>query len=202
MKAKFLTIATIFTLALGTVTNTFAADKNKPAEEVSTTLTNVATINKIEIRGNVQVFVSDGPADQVKVYNRYYAESALVQNQNGTLRIASYNAKKLVVWVTASDLRAIEAYDNSEVKSFGNLSKIDLNVTLNNSASAQLDVNAYRANVTVNDRAKANVAGTISDYVLNRDQSATVNNANLVTVNRVEKVQNASVAAKNELAIL
>src|ERR1700761_3600300 len=151
MKTKFITLATIASLILGIGTTTFAADKDSAAKnnEVSTVLTNVSRITKIEVRGNVQLFVSDNEADQVKVYNKYYQESALVQNQNGVLRISSYTDQKLVVWVKASDLRAITAYDNAEVKSFGTLSPIELTVSLHNNASAQLNLDAYSANVTV-----------------------------------------------------
>jgi phage gp45-like len=200
MKAKFLTIATIFTLALGTVTTTFASTNNN--EEVATVLTNVSQINKIEIRGNVQLFVSDGSADQVKVYNRYYAESAMVQNDNGVLRIASYNAKTLVVWVTAADLRNITAYDNAEVKSFGNLSKIDLEVNLHNNASAQLNLDAFKANITLNDRAKADLTGNVTDYTLTHDQSTSLNQSNLVAVNKADKTTNKFTPAKEDLATL
>jgi hypothetical protein len=204
MKTQILTIATIFTLALGTVTSSFAADKKAAAaqEEVSTTLTNVSQINKIEIRGNVQLFVSDGAADQIKVYNRYYAESAMVQNENGVLRIASYNAKKLVIWVTAADLRSISAYDNAEVKSFGNLSKIDLDVRLYNNASATLNLDAYKASITVNDRAKADLTGNVNEYTLIHDQSATVNHSSLVANQKTDITTNRFSAAKTELATL
>ncbi|RWY57016.1 GIN domain-containing protein [Mucilaginibacter gilvus] len=201
MKTTFLTIATIFTLAIGTVTTSFAAANNNQ-EEVATVLTNVSQINKIEIRGNVQLFVSDGIADQVKVYNRYYAESAVVKNENGVLCIASYNAKTLVVWVTAADLRSISAYDNAEVKSFGNLSKIDLDVNLYNNASAKLNLDAFKANITVNDHAKADVTGNVSEYNLVRDQSATVNNTDLASISKTEKITNRFTPAKAELAIL
>ncbi|RWY49330.1 GIN domain-containing protein [Mucilaginibacter gilvus] len=201
MKTTFLTIATIFTLAIGTITTSFAAANNNP-EEVATVLTNLSQINKIEIRGNVQLFVSDGTADQVKVYNRYYAESAVVKNENGVLRIASYNAKTLVVWVTAADLRSISAYDNAEVKSFGNLSKIDLDVNLYNNASAKLNLDAFKANITVNDHAKADVTGNVSEYNLVRDQSATVNNTDLASISKTEKITNRFTPAKAELAIL
>jgi hypothetical protein len=96
MKTKFITLATIASLILGIGTTTFAADKDSAAKnnEVSTVLTNVSRITKIEVRGNVQLFVSDNEADQVKVYNKYYQESALVQNQNGVLRISSYTDQK------------------------------------------------------------------------------------------------------------
>jgi len=203
MKTQFLTIATIFTLALGTVTSTFAAVNNNNNGEVSTTLTNVSKINKIELHGNVELFVSDGSADQVKVYNKYYSESALVQSQNGVLRISSYTDKKLVVWVTANDLQTIVANDNSTVKSFGTLDRLDLDVTLNNTASADLNLDAYKANINVNDRAKANISGTVNDYNLTQDQSATVNHSNLAAVNRSKTVTNKFVKAdQTELAIL
>jgi hypothetical protein len=200
MKAQILTIATIFTLALGTVTSTQAAVKNNN-DEVSTTLTNISHINKIEVYGNVELFVSDGTADQVKVYNKYYAENALVQSKDGVLRISSYNKKRLVVWVTANDLRSITANDNAEVKSFGNLSKIDLDVTLNNSASAKLNLDAYKANVTVNDRAKADLSGNVTDYSITHDQSATVNQSNVVAANVTSRVTNVK-ASRPEIAVL
>lgn len=203
MKTSVLTIATIFALALGTVTSTFASVTNNNNEEVSTVLTNVSKINKIELHGNVELFVSDGSADEVKVYNKYYAESALVQNQNGTLRISSYTDKKLVVWVKAADLQSIVANDNSSVKSFGSLQKLDLDVTLNNNSSADLNLDAYKASINVNDRAKANISGTVNDYNLVQDQSATVNHANLAAANRSKTVTNKFVKATvSELAIL
>lgn len=201
MKTTFLTIATIFTLALGTITSANASVNNNQ-EENSTTLTNVSKINKIEIYGNVELFVSDGTADQVKVYNKYYEESALVQSKDGVLRISSYGDKKLVVWVTANDLRAITANDNAEVKSFGNLSKIDLDVTLNNNASAKLSLDAYKANITVNDRAKADLSGNVTDYTISHDQSATVNHTNIIAGTTNNKVTNITKADRSELAIL
>lgn len=202
MKTSILTIATIFTLALGTVSSTFASVKNNN-DEVSTVLTNVNKINKIELHGNVELFVSDASADEVKVYNKYYAESALVQSENGTLRISSYNDKKLVVWVKAADLQTIIVNDNSTVKSFGSLDKLDINVTLNNNSSADLNLDAYKATINVNDRAKANISGTVNDYALVQDQSATVNHSNLAAVNRNKTVTNKFVKADvSELAIL
>ncbi|OJW14785.1 DUF2807 domain-containing protein [Mucilaginibacter sp. 44-25] len=202
MKTQFLTIATIVTLAVGTVTTAFATDNNINNEN-STTLTNVSKINKIELHGNVELYVSDGSADQVKVYNKYYAENALVQSQNGVLRISSYADQKLVVWVTANDLRSITAYDNASVKSFGDLSKIDLNVTLNNNATADLKLDAFKASINVNDRAKANISGVVNEYDLKHDQSATVNQTNLVAGNANKTITNKFVKANDaELAVL
>ena len=182
MKTKFLSFATIAAIVLGIGSTGFAATKNDSAvksSEVSTVLTNISKINKIEVRGNVELFVSDGANDQVKVYNRYYAESALVQNQKGVLRISSYSAQKLQVWVTAEQLSAITAYDNTEVKSFGKLSPIEMNITLHDNAYAKLDIDGYSANITLNNRAKADLAGNVSQCNLKYNYAATVNSTNL-----------------------
>jgi len=188
MKTTIITLATIATLALGLGNKSIAADKDGVANkaEVSTVLTTVNKISKIEVRGNVELYVSDGDADQVKVYNKYYEESALVQSQNGVLRISSYADQKLVVWVKSTDLRAISAYDNAEVKSFGKLSSIDLNVNLHNDASAKLNMNAYSATVTLADHAKADLSGTATDMTLKHDVATSVNKVNFTAVNMTE----------------
>jgi len=193
MKTITLSIVAFAVLALGSINATKAATIN---HEVSTTLTNVNNINKIEIHGNVELYVSDGNADQVKVYNHYYAESALVQSQNGVLRISSYSKDKLVVWVTANDLRSISAYDNAEVRSFGKLSEIGLDVNLYNNALANLNLDGYSATVNVNDKAKAELSGQVNDFALNYERSTTINQANLVTDHITKTVKNDSPARK------
>ncbi|MEO6981193.1 MAG: DUF2807 domain-containing protein, partial [Mucilaginibacter sp.] len=150
MKTQIITIFAALVLAFE-VTNSASAATAKNADNNYTVLTDVSAINKIEVRGNVQLYISDGSADQVKVYNKYYSQSALVQSKNGVLRITSYSADKLVVWVTANDLRAISAFDNSEVNSFGDISKIEFDVDLHNHASAKLNIDAFSASLTVND---------------------------------------------------
>src|SRR5215469_14137942 len=103
MKKVILSIFTIATLVIGTTNLTHAATLNNAS---AVTLTDVANINNLEIHGNVTVYISDASNDQVKVYNKYYSENALVQSKNGTLRISSYGAEKLIVWVSANDLRS------------------------------------------------------------------------------------------------
>ena len=174
MKTKVLTIAAIIALAFGTVNLSNAAPKKSNDAAI---VLSVSKINKIEVHGNVQVYVSDGSQDQVKVYNHYYSENALVQNENGTLRISSYKAEKLVVWVTANELQSISAYDNADVTSFGKLSEIELDVNLFNSASAKLNLDSYSANINVNDRAKAELTGTATECDVHYATTSTVNHA-------------------------
>jgi hypothetical protein len=186
MKTRITAIITMFIVVLGITKSTFAASANNATVTV---LTDISTVNKIEVHGNVELFISDGTTDQVKVYNKYYSESALVQSKNGVLRISSYTPEKLVVWVTANDLRSISAYDNAEVKSFGDISKIEFNVDLHDNSSAKLNLDAFNANVTLTDHAKADLSGTATEYNLTRNIATSVNNynfkANQFTENKV-----------------
>ena len=201
MKKSIVTIAIALAGVFGVGQSSFAATTGT---EEATTLAEVTKINKIEIHGNVELFVSDASTDQVKVYNQYYANNALVQDQNGVLRITSYASQKLVVWVSVSDLRKISAYDNAEVKSFGKLSAIELDVKLYNNAKAQLDLDSYSATITLNDRAKADLTGTVTTGIIRYDKSSYLNVTNLSAENVIKKVNfdMASFNCKRELASL
>ena len=180
MKTRIFSLIAIAAVVLGVSNTTLAATKDSAANnsEVSTVL-KVSKISKIEVRGNVELYITDGSDDQVKVYNRYYSESALIQNNNGTLRISSFADQRLVVWVKAEQLSSIAAYDNAEVKSFGKLSSIEMDVTLHDNAYAKLDLDGYSANITLNNRAKADLNGAVSQCNLKYDHSSTVNSTNL-----------------------
>lgn len=199
MKKSITTIAILVSILFGINQSGFAATRSN---EEATTLTEVSRINKIEVHGNVELYLSDGAADQVKVYNHYYGESALVQDQNGVLRISSYSAKKLVVWVTVSDLRDMKIYDNAEVKSFGKLSAIDLDVKLYNNASAQLNLDAYSANITLNGHAKADLTGEVTEGEVHYDRSSFLNTTNLAVAHLVKKINHIESICASELASL
>jgi len=196
MKTSVITIAALVALTFGTVNLSKAATKSD--DNAAVVLSNVSKINKIEIHGNVEVFVSNGTEDQVKVYNKYYSQNALVQSQNGTLRISSYTKDKLVVWVTANDLRSINVYDNADVKSFGKLTMIDLDVNLYNTSSATLDLDTYSTSVNVNDSAKANLTGTVDQCDLQYTAQATVNQSELKATNLNQVKQTVKPAQANQ----
>ena len=194
MKTSILSIAILFAVSFGLTESTNAASKNNV---VVTILGDISNVNKIEVHGNVELYISDGNTNNVKVYNQYYGESALVQNHNGVLRISSYKAEKLIVWVTANDLRSVSAYDNAEVKSFGNLSKIEFNVELHNNAKATLDLDTYSANISVADNAHVNLSGNAKVYNLTRSIGSTIVNNNF-KADHFTEAKVSIPAAKNE----
>jgi hypothetical protein len=199
MKTTLTAIATVLFMVLG-----FAniASANNAKNDAGIILTDISKINKIEVYGNVELYISSGPADQVKVYNRYYSENALVQSQKGVLRISSYKAEKLVVWVTANQLSAINAYDNAEIKSFGSLSGIELDVKLNNNASANLNLDTYSASITLSGNAKAELKGNTNEYSLTRNATSNVNSNGLAYAHATETLNKETRPRANDFATL
>ncbi|MCR8559350.1 DUF2807 domain-containing protein [Mucilaginibacter sp. BJC16-A38] len=177
MKTSLLTIAIAIATTFGFSKSTFAATGNNTEE--STVLTNVNNITEIEIHGNVELYLSSGDADRVKVYNKYYSDNALVQDENGVLRITSYTTQKLKVWVTVAQLQKLSVYDNADVRSFGKFSAIELDVKLYNTASAKLNMDAFTASVTLNDNTKAELMGNVNEGELKYSRAAYVNIDNL-----------------------
>jgi hypothetical protein len=118
------------------------------------------------------------------------------------LRISSFADQKLVVWVTAAQLTAISVYDNAEVKSFGKLSPIEMSITLHDNAYAKLDLDGYSADITLNNRAKADLTGNIKECNLKCDQSATVNSTNFAAEHVTKTVDGYSNSANQDIAVL
>jgi len=180
MKTRIITLITLVTV-LSTTSLTYAAAKTN--NDQITVIATESNINKIEASGNVEVYITNGDKDEVKVYDDYYAQNALVQDKDGVLRISSYTADKLVVLVTVADLRSITATDNASVKSDGTFSAIELDVKLDKNASAQLKLDVFAANITVTQGAKADLSGSVNDYDLNYSRSGKINSTELVAVN-------------------
>jgi phage gp45-like len=202
MKTRIVTLITLLTIVLSvTITKAATKDGNNNNTAVLVATNN---ISKIEASGNVEVYITNGDKDEVKVYDKYYEQNALVQDKDGVLRISSYTADKLVVLVTVSDLRAITASDNASIKSYGTLSAIDLSVTLNNNASAQLKLDAFAADFIVNNHATANLSGNVYDYSLAYSQTSTINKTNLTVVNSTVKntTKEAASLAQEKMASL
>ncbi|HWD89735.1 MAG TPA: DUF2807 domain-containing protein [Mucilaginibacter sp.] len=183
MKTKILSIIVLFAALTGFTTNTNAA---VAANSNLTVLNDIKAINSIEVRGNVELFISDNAGEEVTVYNKYYAHNALVQSKNGVLRISSYNNEKLIVWVNSQNLRSVSAYDNAEIKSFGNVAKIEFNIDLHDSAVAKLSFDSYSVRVTMRDNATAELSGRVEVFGMDRNTASMVISNGLTVGRNIE----------------
>nr|MBC7612573.1 DUF2807 domain-containing protein [Pseudopedobacter sp.] len=147
----------LFILIIVSGTQKVMASENNKA---LTVLNEKTPIHNIFAKGNVQVFISQGEEQEIKVGNNYYAQNALTQVEGGTLRISSFEKEKLTVWVTVKDLRSVEAYDHALVYSLNQFRAIDFKVTLGNQAVALLDVQAFDLTTDISDSSKLKLKGS------------------------------------------
>jgi hypothetical protein len=156
LKKGILAIAMIAIFTSTLSATTISASNEKKA---LTTISNAQKISKLEVKGNVNVFITQGSTNSVKVYDNYYSENAYIQNDNSTLRITSYGDTKLSVWVTVTELNEIEASDYAQVFSTNTINSLDLKITLNNHSSAKLDLDAYQLNTKIAGNANLELLG-------------------------------------------
>ena len=195
MKARILSIVALAAILSLTTKNIYAAAEKNDAYVV---LNDIKAINKIEVYGNVELFITSNMTEKVQVYNKYYSESALVQSRKGVLRISSYNNEKLIVWVSANDLRSVSAFDNAEVRSFGNVSNIEFSVDLHNNATAKLNLDVYNADITLKDNSKIELSGTANQLNIDRNINATLTDAGFTAEFATDHMIVAPVIAKND----
>lgn len=184
MKTTILTFATMLATVFG-ISNSALASAVKH-QKVSAVLPGASKINKIEVHGNVQLYVSDGTVDNVKIYGSNHKGGQLMFDNEGVLRISSYQAQKLVVWVTVTNLCSLAAYDNADVRSFGLLSAIELNIRVYDNASAELNLDVYQAYISLNGHAKADLAGNIDETELDDNSASFANTTNLISAHIVK----------------
>jgi len=168
---KNLFAATLTLVVLST--SAFAATDVK--EKNVTVLNQVKNINKVVVNGNVEVILVQSPTESVKVYDSYYSKNALVQQENGVLRISSFQKETLTVAVYVRDLSSIEAANNASVKTYGKVNFLSLAVTLTDHATADLNTNTLNLFTDVKDNANLKLSGETADYYAVLGKQAKIN---------------------------
>ena len=165
---NFIAAGITATVLLGTT----VAAKADIAPAKSTMLSSIKNINKIDISGNVELILIQDSEESVEVYNDYYANNALVQHENGALRISSFGTEKLTVVAHVKNLSAISAADQSTVKTYGKFDLLNLSIALKGQAKAAIDVNAVSVTTDISGNAKLNLSGsTEENYTQNASAS-------------------------------
>ncbi|TDQ09569.1 GIN domain-containing protein [Pedobacter metabolipauper] len=149
---------------LGTVP--FRSTAATPASESMTVLSSVKNIQKIVVTGNVDLILIQSAVENVKVYDNYYSNNALVQQQNGTLRISSFNSERLTVVAYVNNISSIDANENAQVRTIGKFNLINLNVVLKNNASANITSNTVNLFSSLDQTARLNLTGTTENHMV------------------------------------
>lgn len=160
-------IKNLIAVALTTVVLTSSAFASTDAQKNTNTVTvlnQVKNIKKLVVTGNVEVFIIQAPTESVKVYDSYYSKNALVQEEEGVLRISSFQKETLQVAVYVNNLSSIQASDNAVVKTFGKVSFLTLDVILKDKATADITANTVNLYTSVKDNASLKLSGTTEDH--------------------------------------
>lgn len=131
-----------------------------------TSLSAVKNINKIIVSGNVKLTLVQDAKESVKVYDNYYGKNALVQMQDGVLRISSFEKETLAVVVHVNNLSAVEAFNSSSIKTAGKFQLVNLDVTLHDQASADVTANTVSLYTSVTDQASLKLCGTADNHTV------------------------------------
>lgn len=158
---KTLFAATLTTIILGTASIAAIANENN---NNYTNITAVKNISKIKISGNVKLVLVQDATESIEIYDNYFAKNALVQQQNGELRISSFTATPLTVIAHVNNLSSIEASNISSVKTAGNFNLLNLDVVLNDNATADIKANTVNLNTSINGTSKLILSGTTESY--------------------------------------
>jgi hypothetical protein len=159
-------IKTLFAAALTTIilaTASVAANANENNSNY-TNITSVKNISKIKISGNVKLILVQDAKESVQVYDNYYAKNALVQQQDGELRISSFTKEPLTVIAHVNNLSTIEASNISSVKTAGNFNLLNLDVVLNDGATADIKANTVNLNTSINGASSLVLSGSTENY--------------------------------------
>lgn len=159
------------------------AKKVTAAENLSvmTELKDNTPIDKIAVKGNVEVFITQGEHQSITVYDNYYGKNALTQIEDGTLRISSYEDKKLSVWVTVKDLKSIEAADKANIYGINEFKVLDLNITLENEATANVKLDTYQLHSQISGSSKLILKGNTVHQTVSATDDANIDVSKFVS---------------------
>lgn len=158
---KTLFAAALTTIILGTASVAANATENNTNY---TNLTSVKNISKIKISGNVKLILIQDAKESVEVYDNYFAKNALVQQQNGELRISSFTKEALTVIAHVNNVSSIEASNTSTIQTVGNFNLLDLNVVLNDAATADIKANTVNLSTSINGTSNLVLSGSTESY--------------------------------------
>lgn len=188
-------IKSLIAVAVTAVVLTSASAAVKAADNNTVTvLSEVKKVNKINVAGNVELILVQSADENVKVYDSYFSKNALVQQKGGELRISSFNKETLTVVVYVSNLSAITASGNANVKTFGKFSTINLDVVLKDQATAVLNTNTISLYSEVTGQSNLTLTGTTTDYNAIIGSVAKVNMAQFAAGSSNIQSQNLSIA--------
>jgi hypothetical protein len=184
---------TLFAAALTTVVLTSSAMTIFAAEPVTTTISTPSSVgfNKIWVSGNVKVVLTQGDKQGVVGTSNYDVTKTSVLSKGQTLYINSTESEQVTLNITVKDLERVEAYGQSVVVTSNNFDVKNLQLFLNQSATAKIRTTAGSLYTVVKDAAVLRLNGTANQSTM---VAANMKNVKLVDFASLKSASYASEA--------
>ena len=132
------------------------------AKQVSTKSTPLSEVqfNRIWVSGNVKIVLTQGDNQSVVGTSNYDSSKTSVLSKGQTLYINSMESSQVTLNITVKDLERVEAYGQSVVVTSNNFAVKNLQLFLNQSATAKIKTTAGSLHTVVNDDAVLKLNGT------------------------------------------
>ena len=153
---------TLFAVALTAVVLTSSAMTTFAAEPLATELAapSIKSFNKIWVSGNVKIVLTQGEKQSIIGTSNYDSTKTSVLSKGQTLYINSMESSQVTLNITVKDLQTVEAYGQSVVVTSNNFNVKNLQLFLNQSATAKIKTTVESLYTVVKDNAVLKLNGT------------------------------------------
>jgi hypothetical protein len=152
----------VFAVALTAVVLTSSAMTTFAAEPTKAAITapSVAGFNKIWVSGNVKIVLTQGIKEGIVGTYNYDAVKTSVLSKGQTLYVNSTESSQVTLNITVKDLQRVEAYGQSVVETTNNFDVKNLQLFLNQSATAKIKTTTESLYTVVKEDAVLKLNGT------------------------------------------
>ena len=194
----------LFAAALTAVVLTSSAMTTFAAEPVQTITTSpsVAGFNKIWVSGNVKIILTQGDKEVVSGTDGYDSSKTSVLSKGQTLYINSTESGMVTLNITVKDLQRVEAYGQSVVVTSNNFNVKNLQLFLNQSATAKIKTTAESLYTIVKDDAVLKLNGTAGQSTMVATNMKNVKMADFASLRSESYSSEAIMAAENTISKL
>lgn len=151
------------------------------SEKAPSSVDKTLKFNKIVVTGNVNVTLVQKAKTDVKSYG-YDDTMPTVVQKGYTLYITGAEDAKADVTISVADLVRIEAYNGAHVRTVGNFDLNVLQIFLKDDATANVKGDIASLYTVIKDQADLKLSGTSKKYVMEKNDTATLNTQNFAAV--------------------
>ena len=170
IKTLFATALTVIALT-SSAFSSFAHDGEKNQKVAATAM----NINMVTIKGDVDVYLVKSDKEDIKIISSSVEDPAVrIEKKGPKLFITGAENERVTMYVYVKDLRRIEAWNTSNVKTQGAFDLNALQVLLHDNAKANLNVNTKSLYTVIKDEASLKLSGKTDTHDVSRSEYATL----------------------------